>query len=84
MKFEIVQDRLRDQVLAPRRVRSEFTEALLAGKTLKLDREDRSKIGGNSQTLRKHGFRLRTGMINADEILVWAEKIEEGKDDNGR
>ena len=75
MKFDIVNDKLRETVMAPRRVRSEFTEALIAGKTLKIQRGDRGKIGGNTQTLRNHGLRLRSGMINEEEIIVWAEPI---------
>lgn len=77
IKFEVVDDNLREKVLAPRRVRSEFTEALLSGKTLRLPKAERAKIGGNTQTLRNHGLRLRSGMISETEILVWAEKLEE-------
>jgi len=77
MKFEIVQDRLRDQVRPSRGgVRSEWVQALLDGKTIKISREDRDRIGGNSRTLRNHGLRLRTGLINDDEVLVWGEPLE--------
>lgn len=78
MKFTVVPDTLRDKVAPPRRLRSPFTQALLDGKTIKIDKADRKKIGGNSKTLKNYGLRLRSGMLDDsnDEVLLWAEKIE--------
>lgn len=78
MKFEVVPNDLREEVRPARNVRSPWVQALLDGKTLKIAKADRQKLGGNSNTLKNHGFRLRTGAINDEEILVWAEKkVEE-------
>lgn len=78
MKFQVVDRSLREQVGShPRGVRSEWMQALLDGKTIKLSKEDRRKIGGNIATLRKHGLKLRTGMINETEIIAWTEPLED-------
>jgi hypothetical protein len=82
MKFEIVDPGLRAQVLSPRSVRTPFTQALLEGKTLKIPKADRAKIGGNAKTLRNHGLRVRSGLLDGtDDVLVWTERISE---DNGK
>lgn len=77
MKFEVVPDSVRDQVInqdlsGPRRIRSPFVAALIDGKTIKLRREDRKRIGGNVATLKARGLRLRTALINETEVIAWA------------
>lgn len=81
MKFEIVDPALRKAVMSPRSVRTPFTQALLEGKTIKIDKADRAKIGGNAKTLRNHGLKLRSGLLDGTtDVLVWTEPIE----DNGK
>lgn len=77
MDFEIVPDKAREQVgPGGRGVTSAFMLALIAGKTLKIKKEDRDRIGGNTTTLKNRGLRLRSGKISETEVLVWTEPID--------
>ena len=77
MDFKVVPDRLRDEVRPARHTRSPFVQALLDGKTLQISKEDRKLIGGNTKTLKNNGYKLRSGMIDDNTVVVWAEKLEE-------
>lgn len=77
LDFQEVPAHLRATVIPPRRELSPLAKALVAGKTLKIAKVDRGKVGGINKTLKTRGLRLRQGMINESEILLWTEKIDD-------
>ena len=81
MDFKIVPESTRDQVTRGRGLSTEWMKALIEGKTIVISKEDRDRIGGNTKTLKNRGLRLRTGMINETEVVVWTEKIGLEDDD---
>ena len=53
------------------------------GKTLTISKEDRKRVGGNTKTLAAHGLRLRSGLIDENTVVVWAEPLDKEANTNG-
>lgn len=86
MKFEVVPDNTRDKVLNPggeRGPRLDWVLALLDGKTIKIPRGDRGKLGGHYKTFRIRGLALHSGLISETEVVLWTEPLKEGNGKEG-